>query len=105
MEHNTLASILATCGGTESCGVWFYLIVTILKLVLVFAVILAFVVLSVWIERRVAGWIQDRPGPNRAGIPLHLFQRFGKAALQKASALLRRAGGLLDCQTLPLAAS
>lgn len=62
--------------------IWFYLIATILKLVLMFAVILAFVVLSVWIERRVAGWIQDRPGPNRAGIPLHLFQRFGSKEKQ-----------------------
>ena len=54
--------------------IWFYLIHTLLKLVLMFAVILAFVVLSVWIERRVAGWIQDRPGPNRAGLPLFLLQ-------------------------------
>ena len=53
-----------------------------------FAVILAFVVLSVWIERRVAGWIQDRPGPNRAGIPLHLFQRFGSKEKQPCKKLL-----------------
>ena len=64
--------------------IWFYLITTVVKLVLMFAVILAFVVLSVWIERRVAGWIQDRPGPNRAGIPLQLFQRFGSKEKQPA---------------------
>ena len=52
MEHNVLASILANGCDSACCGMWFYLIVTILKLVLVFAVILAFVVLSVWIERR-----------------------------------------------------
>ncbi len=62
--------------------IWFYLITTLAKLVLMFAVILAFVVLSVWIERRVAGWIQDRPGPNRAGIPLFLLQRFGSKEKQ-----------------------
>ena len=61
---------------------WFYLLTTALKLVLIFAVILAFVVLSVWIERRVAGWIQDRPGPNRAGLPLFLLQRFGSKEKQ-----------------------
>ena len=62
--------------------IWFYLIHTLIKLVLMFAVILAFVVLSVWIERRVAGWIQDRPGPNRAGLPLFLLQRFGSKEKQ-----------------------
>lgn len=88
MEHNIIASVLANACEASSCAVWFYLIVTILKLVLVFAVILAFVVLSVWIERRVAGWIQDRPGPNRAGIPLHLFQRFGSKEKQPCKKLL-----------------
>lgn len=67
---------------------WFYLITTLIKLVLMFAVILAFVVLSVWIERRVAGWIQDRPGPNRAGIPLFLLERFGSKEKQPLKKLL-----------------
>ena len=68
---------------------WFYLITTAAKLVLVFAVILAFVVLSVWIERRVAGWIQDRPGPNRAGLPLFLLRPFGSKEKQPLSKLLQ----------------
>lgn len=68
--------------------IWFYLIATILKLVLMFAVILAFVVLSVWIERRVAGWIQDRPGPNRAGLPLFLLKRLGSKEKQPLKNLL-----------------
>ncbi len=60
----------------------FYLITTLVKLVVVFAVLLLFVVLSVWTERRVAGWIQDRPGPNRAGVPIHLLKRFGSKEKQ-----------------------
>ena len=70
------------CVDLLSNEIWFYLITTVVKLVLMFAVILAFVVLSVWIERRVAGWIQDRPGPNRAGIPLQLFRQFGSKEKQ-----------------------
>ncbi len=62
--------------------IWFALITTIVKMVLVIAVLLAFVVISVWIERRVAGWIQDRPGPNRTGIPIHLLNRFGSKEKQ-----------------------
>ena len=88
MEQNVIASIIANGCESADCGIWFYLITTILKLVLVFAVILAFVVLSVWMERRIAGWIQDRPGPNRAGIPLHLFQRFGSKEKQPCKKLL-----------------
>lgn len=75
-------TILQWCDSVLSNEIWFYLLTTVIKLVLIFAVILAFVVLSVWIERRVAGWIQDRPGPNRAGIPLFLFKRFGSKEKQ-----------------------
>lgn len=76
------------CDALLSNPIWFYLITTVLKLVLMFAVILAFVVISVWIERRVAGWIQDRPGPNRAGLPLFLLQRFGSKEKQPLKELL-----------------
>ena len=55
----------------------FGLLTTILKMVLIIALLLFFIVISVWIERRVAGWIQDRPGPNRTGIPIHVLKRFG----------------------------
>ena len=70
------------CCDVLSNPTWFYLLTTVLKLVLAFAVILAFVVVSVWIERRVAGWIQDHPGPNRAGLPLFLLNRFGSKEKQ-----------------------
>lgn len=85
---NFVDSLLNWFDALLSNEIWFYLITTILKLVLVFAVILAFVVLSVWIERRVAGWIQDRPGPNRAGIPLFLLKRFGSKEKQPLKKVL-----------------
>ena len=85
------------CFWTWCCDIlrnptWFYLLTTVAKLVLVFAVILAFVVLSVWIERRVAGWIQDRPGPNRAGLPLFLLRPFGSKKAQPLASLLHFLG-------------
>ncbi len=72
-----METILNWCDAFLSNPIWFYLMTLVVKIVIMFAVILAFVVLSVWIERRVAGWIQDRPGPNRSGLPLFLLQRFG----------------------------
>ena len=69
--------------------IWFYSLTTVAKLVLMFAVILAFVVISVWIERRVAGWIQDRPGPNRAGLPLFLLKRIGSKQQQPLKSWLQ----------------
>lgn len=75
---------------------WFYLITTIVKLVIVFAVMLIFVVISVWVERRVAGWIQDRPGPNRTGIPIHLLKRFGSKEKQPLKSWLVYLGIPLD---------
>src|SRR5690349_19196603 len=51
-----------------------FLWISLLKIVgLLFAVILPMVAYSVYAERRVSGFIQDRPGPNRVG-PAGLFQ-------------------------------
>mgnify|MGYP003525391593 FL=1 len=85
-------AILNWCDNLLENDIWFYLITTVIKLVLMFAVILAFVVLSVWIERRVAGWIQDRPGPNRAVIPLTLFKRYGSKEKQPLKKVLHYFG-------------
>lgn len=57
--------------------IWFYLITTVIKIVICFAIVIVFIPICVLIERRVAGLIQDRVGPNRTGIPLSILKRFG----------------------------
>ena len=51
---------------------------TFLKLAVALGVLLNVVPVMVWVERRAAGLIQDRPGPNRLG-PLGLFQALADA--------------------------
>ena len=84
-----METIIKWWDGLMSNEIWFYSLTTVAKLVLMFAVILAFVVISVWIERRVAGWIQDRPGPNRAGLPLFLLKRIGSKQQQPLKSWLQ----------------
>ncbi|MDH3298027.1 MAG: NADH-quinone oxidoreductase subunit H, partial [Gemmatimonadota bacterium] len=50
-----------------------FVVATLLKAVIGFTFLLVAVVLSTYVERRVAGFIQDRSGPNRVG-PIGLFQ-------------------------------
>ena len=50
-----------------------FVIATVLKVVFGFTVLMVTVMLSTYVERRVAGFIQDRSGPNRVG-PIGLLQ-------------------------------
>jgi len=54
------------------------LIVTLIKYAVMFAVFINVAPIMVWVERRGAGLIQDRPGPNRVG-PIGLFQPLADA--------------------------
>lgn len=81
-------SILQFFDDLLSNPVWFYIITLAVKIGLCLAITIAFVPIAVWVERRGAGIIQDRVGPNRTGVPLSIFRRFGsKQAVPLASVL------------------
>ena len=55
-----------------------FVLFSAIKIVLVFAVMMAIVAYAVYVERRVAAFIQDRVGPNRVG-PFGLLQPLADA--------------------------
>lgn len=54
------------------------LLITLLKIAVVFNAVMAVVTFLVWVERRLSAFIQDRLGPNRVG-PFGLLQPFADA--------------------------
>ena len=50
-----------------------FLVATIVKILVFFVILLIGVALSTYVERKVAGFIQERLGPNRTG-PWGLLQ-------------------------------
>lgn len=52
---------------------WFLVLTSLAKTVVVLGIVLTMVSYTVYAERRVSAFIQDRLGPNRTGIPATLF--------------------------------
>ena len=57
---------------------WFLLLEKLLLIVVIVTVALVFAMYSTYAERKVAAWLQDRRGPNRAG-PFGILQPFADA--------------------------
>src|SRR5436305_10113926 len=65
LQVPTQSSALTTIAGPEHFTAW--LVATIIKILVLFTIYLVGVALLTLAERKIAGWIQDRLGPNRVG--------------------------------------
>jgi len=71
LQAATTGDGLVRVSQPESGGVWF--LATVIKMLLTFTIYMVGVMLVIWAERRICGFIQDRLGPNRVG-PAGLLQ-------------------------------
>ena len=65
LQAPTQSAALTTIAGPEHFNAW--LVATIAKILLLFTIYLVGVAYLTLAERKIAGWIQDRLGPNRVG--------------------------------------
>lgn len=68
------------------------IVIMLAKIALVFSVILTLAAYLVYVERKLLGWIQDRPGPNRVG-PWGLLQPLADAIKLLTKEDFRPVGG------------
>ena len=65
LQAPTQSAPLTTIAGPEHFKAW--IVATIIKMLVLFTIYLVGVALLTLAERKIAGWIQDRLGPNRVG--------------------------------------
>ena len=98
MEHlftDTAYMLTSWMVGLGIKPVWADLILLVVQWAIIIAIVTVNVIILIWLERKVSGFIQERLGPNRLG-PFGAFQTIADAMklLTKEDIIL--AGGSLD---------